>query len=275
MFTRIASTARLEFLIALRNRWVAIAAAMMMLFALVLSLAGAAPSGAMGTDRLSVTVASLTSLAVYLVPLIALLISFDAIAGEAERGTLPLQLTYPLTRGELLLGKLGAQVAVLALAVGLGYGVAALVGFANDGAAAFAGLSALWRLLWTSVLLGAVFVSLGHMMSCLARRPSGAAGMAIGLWLVAIVLYDLGLLAAVVADNGGSFTTSAFPWLLVLNPADAFRIFNLAASDAVGAAAGLAGAASAIAIWKPLGALLLWPVLAALMARAAFAKVQP
>lgn len=275
MFTRISSTARLEFLIALRNRWVAIAAAMMMLFALVLSLAGAAPSGAMGTDRLSVTVASLTSLAVYLVPLIALLISFDAIAGEAERGTLPLQLTYPLTRGELLLGKLGAQVAVLALAVGLGYGVAALVGFAHDGAAAFAGLSSLWRLLWTSVLLGAVFVSLGHMMSCLARRPSGAAGMAIGLWLVAIVLYDLGLLAAVVADNGGSFTTSAFPWLLVLNPADAFRIFNLAASDAVGAAAGLAGAASAIAIWKPLGALLLWPVLAALMARAAFSKVQP
>ncbi len=275
MLRRIFSTARLEFLIALRNRWVGIAAAMMILFALVLSLAGAAPSGAMATDRLSVTVASLTSLAVYLVPLIALLISFDAIAGEVERGTLPLHLTYPLGRGELLLGKLGAQVAVLALAVSLGYGVAAVVGFVGDGVAAVAGLGALWRLVWTSVLLGAVFVSLGHMMSCLARRPSGAAGMAIGLWLVAIVLYDLGLLAAVVADNGGRFTTSAFPWLLVLNPADAFRIFNLAASEAVGAAAGLAGAASAIALWKPLASLLVWPALAALLARAAFGRVQP
>ncbi len=99
--------------------------------------------------------------------------------------------------------------------------------------------------------------------------------MAIGLWLIAIVLYDLGLLAAVVADDGGSFTTQVFPWALVLNPADAFRIFNLAASDAVGAVSGLSGAASSIAIWKPLVSLLLWPLLALGFARLAFEKVQP
>ena len=89
MLTRILSTARIEFAIALRNRWVAISVVMMSLFALVLSVAGSAPTGDLGIDRLSVTVASLTSLSVYLVPLIALLISFDAVAGEAERGTLP------------------------------------------------------------------------------------------------------------------------------------------------------------------------------------------
>ena len=56
--------------IALRNRWVAIAVVMMVLFSAVLSAAGSAPTGALGADRLSVTVASLTSLAVYLVPLV-------------------------------------------------------------------------------------------------------------------------------------------------------------------------------------------------------------
>ncbi|MCB1342211.1 MAG: ABC transporter permease subunit [Pseudooceanicola sp.] len=275
MLVRLATTASIEFLIALRNRWVVIAAAMMGLFALVLSVAGAAPTGDIGVDHLSVTVASLTSLAVYLVPLIALLVSFDAIAGEAERGTLALHLTYPVSRGEILGGKLAAQTAVIALAVGTGYAVAAITSFALGGAGAVAGLAALWRLVWTSVLLGATFLSLGHMLSCLARRPSGAAGLGVALWLVAVVLYDLGLLAGIVADDGGGFTTRVFPWLLVANPADSFRIYNLAASEAVGAASGLAGAAASIATWKPLASLLFWPVAAALMARAAFGRVLP
>ena len=77
---RVLATAGSEFRIALRNRWVSIAVVMMVLFSVVLSAAGSAPSGALGVDRLSVTVASLTSLAVYLVPLVALLMSFDAVA---------------------------------------------------------------------------------------------------------------------------------------------------------------------------------------------------
>jgi hypothetical protein len=62
------------------------------------------------------------------VPLLALLMSFDAIAGEVERGTLPLLLTYPVSRLKILLGKLLAHIAILALATGLGYGLAALGG---------------------------------------------------------------------------------------------------------------------------------------------------
>ncbi len=81
--SRVLAAAGAEFRIALRNRWVTIAVAMMALFAAVLSAAGSAPTGQLGADKLSVTVASLTSLAVYLVPLIALLMSFDAIAGES------------------------------------------------------------------------------------------------------------------------------------------------------------------------------------------------
>ena len=73
-----------EFRIAVRNRWVAIIIATMALFALVLSAAGSAPTGQLRADSLSVTVASLTSLAVYLVPLVALLMAFDAVAGEDE-----------------------------------------------------------------------------------------------------------------------------------------------------------------------------------------------
>ncbi len=58
---RILATAKTEFRIALRNRWVAISVLLMALFALVISVAGSAPTGELGVDRLSVTVASLTS----------------------------------------------------------------------------------------------------------------------------------------------------------------------------------------------------------------------
>lgn len=271
---RILSTAGTEFRIALRNRWVAIALVLMAVFSLVLTLAGSAPTGGLGVDRLSVTVASLTSLSVYLIPLLALLISFDAIAGEAERGTLPLLLAYPIARQEVLIGKLAAHLAILALAILLGHGLAAGVALWADPAAA-TGLPALWRLSWSSVLLGATFLGAGYALSALARRPSGAAGLAIGLWLGLVVLYDLALLSAIVADNGGWFTTRAFPVALLVNPADAFRLFNLSASGATAAAAGVGGAADAIPLWQSLTSVVVWPAAALALAAAAFRKVTP
>lgn len=271
---RILSTAGIEFRIALRNRWVAIAVALMVVFALVLAAAGAAPTGDIGADRLSVIVASLTSLAVYLVPLIALLMSFDAIAGEVERGTLPLLLTYPVSRAEVLAGKLLAHLAILTLAVAVGYGAAAGAAFWMDPASA-AGLPALLRLVASSVLLGATFLGAGYALSALARRPSGAAGLAVGLWLGAVVLYDLVLLALVVSDGGGALTTRALPVALLANPADAFRLFNLAAAQASAAAGGMGGAAAAIPLWQSALSVALWPVLALALATAAFRKVTP
>jgi len=272
--TRIFSTAMTEFRIALRNRWVAIALALMAVFSLVLALAGSAPTGGLGVDRLSITVASLTSLSVYLIPLLALLMGFDAVAGEAERGTLPLLLAYPIAREEVLLGKLAAHLTILALAVLLGHGLAAGVSILSD-AGALAGLPALWRLSWSSVLLGATFLGTGYALSALSRRPSGAAGLAIGLWLGLVVLYDLALLSAIVADNGGWFTTKALPAALLANPADAFRLFNLTASGAAAAASGVGGAAEVIPLWQSLASVLLWPFAALALATAAFRKVTP
>lgn len=272
--TAILALALAEFRIGLRNRWLAIAMGLMVVFALVLSAAGSGPTGNLGVDRLSVTVASLTSLSVYLVPLMALLMSFDALAGEVERGTLSLILTYPLSRGQLLAGKALAHLAILALAMVAGFGAAGALATALD-PRAVEGLPALARLIVTSVALGATFLGLGYAISARARRPSGAAGLAIGLWLLAVVLYDLGLLAAVVADNGGVFTLHVFPLTLLANPADAFRLYNLAASQATGAAAGVASAASAVPVlWSALS-VALWPVLAFGLALLSFRKVQP
>lgn len=272
--TRTMAAANSEFCISLRNRWVAIAVVLMALFSFVLSAAGSAPTGQLGADKLSITVASLTSLAVYLVPLVALLMAFDAVAGEIERGTLSLMLTYPVSRAEILVGKFVAHLGILALALAVGYSIAAAVALWYDPQASD-GIPALIRLFWSSLLLGATFLALGYAISAIARRPGAAAGLAIALWLVAIVLYDLALLSALVADTNGVFTKQVFPWLIVANPADAFRLYNLSASEATMVATGIGGAANTVPSSQALASMVIWPVVAFCLAIAAFRRVVP
>jgi Cu-processing system permease protein len=61
----------------LRNHWVLAATGLLAALALGLALLGSAPTGTVGAAPLAVTVVSLASLSVFLLPLIALLISFD------------------------------------------------------------------------------------------------------------------------------------------------------------------------------------------------------
>ncbi|MFB9151217.1 ABC transporter permease [Roseovarius ramblicola] len=271
---RVLAIALAEFRIQTRNRWLVSATLLMTLFALALTFAGSAPTGSLGVDLLTVAVASMTTLAVYLAPFLALMIAFDAVAGEAERGTLGLTLTYPLSRGEMLLGKFAAHLAVLAIAIALGLGAAGLAAWLAGGAGAASAL-ALVRLIATAILLGASFLALGYAASALSGSGTAAAGLAVGLWLVLVVLYDLGLLGALVFDDGGAFTSHVFPWLLAANPADAFRLWNVAGSQDVALVSGMAGAGAALPAWAAPLSLFLWPVLALALARAAFARVEP
>lgn len=114
-FREVGVIAGKEFRDRLRNRWVLAVGGVFTLFALVIAYFGAAQQGAVGFRSIDVTIASLVSLVIYLVPLIALILGYDSIVGERERGSLELLLSMPITRFELLLGKfLG-----LALALGV------------------------------------------------------------------------------------------------------------------------------------------------------------
>lgn len=274
MIRRILAIARIEATITRRNRWLLMATVIMVLFAVALTLAGSAPTGTLGVNMLTVSVASMTTLSVYLAPLLALMMAFDSIAGEAERGGLGLLLSYPVSRAEILLGKFLAHLTALGFAMTIGFGTAGALAAFFGGVDA-ASLIALLRLILTSILLGAAFLALGYMLSALAGSATGAAGLSAGLWLVFVVLYDLGLLGAVVFDAGGWFTQQVFPWLMAANPADAFRLWNIAASDGVAMATGLGGAAAALPGWVAPLSLLVWPVIGLLLARRFFARLEP
>lgn len=274
MIRRILAIAGAEFRIARRNRWVLTATAIMTLFALALTFAGSAPTGALGVDLLTVAVASMTTLAVYLAPLVGLMVAFDALSGEADRGSLALLLSHPVSRGEILAGKFAAHIGVLAVAIAIGFGAAGGAAAAAGGAGAES-LAALGRLIATAIVLGAVFLALGYAVSAVAGSGAGSAAMAAGLWLVLVVLYDLALLGAVVWSGDGGFTREVFPWLLAANPADAFRLWNVAAAEGVALASGMAGAASALPAWAAPASLLAWPLAAFALARLAFGRMEP
>ena len=243
---RILATAALDIRVARRNRWTLLATLLMTVFALALALFAVGQAGEVGADTLTLTAASLATLSVYLVPLIALLVSYDAIAGEVERGTLALVLATPLGRAELFAGKVLAGTAIV--------GGAIIVAFSVAGAAAYMagsvtadGLWAWGRLGMTALALGAVFVALGLAISAGSARAASAAALAVGLWLIFVVLWDVALLGAIMASGEGVFAGKVFPYLVLGNPADAFRIYNLVSLDTA-PVAGLDGLARSLPV---------------------------
>lgn len=224
----------------LRNRWILAATLLMAVLALSLALLGSAPTGSVGVDTLTVTVVSLSSLTIFLVPLIALMLSYDAIVGEVERGTMLLLFAYPVSRWQVVIGKFLGHTAILAVATGLGYGIAGLVVGLTADAVDMAGWTAFAAMVASSVVLGAVFLAIGYLLSVIARERAVAAGLAIAIWLIFVLVYDLALLGVLVMDQGQSINEGLFQVLLLLNPADAFRLFNLAGASGVGLVSGMA-----------------------------------
>ena len=87
-----------EFRDCLRSRWLVFGSALFAILGLAVFFGTAAIGGTLQYQPLPSVMNSLLSLTVFLLPLLALLLSYDAFVGEAESGTLLLMLTYPLSR---------------------------------------------------------------------------------------------------------------------------------------------------------------------------------
>ena len=254
----------------LRNRWVLAMTALLAALALSLTFLGSAPTGTVGARALDIVIVSLSSLTIFLVPLVALLISHDAIVGETERGTMLLLLSYPVSRGQVLLGKFVGHIAILAFATVLGYGTAAVTLAATGAAIDAESWTAFAGMIGTSILLGAVFIAIGYLISVLVRERATAAGVAIGVWLLFVVVFDMALLGVLVVDQGRTISSGTLSALLLLNPTDVYRLLNLAGATNVSAFSGMSGLAGAVALGpaKLLCALAAWtlvPLAAAAM----------
>ena len=228
-WNQIRTLASKEFKDRLRNKWVLAVALVFTVFSLVITYFGGAAQGQVGPRSIEFTIASLVSLVIYLIPLIALLLGFDAVVGERERGSLDLLLSLPITRMELLLGKYLGLAAALTLSTLAGFALVAVLLYRQFSAVA---LFHYGGFMLSSVLLGLAFLSMAVCMSVLARERTRASGLAIALWFFFVLVFDLLLLGALVA-TGGQYGGDLFAYLLLLNPADVFRILNVFSLDDV------------------------------------------
>ena len=207
-----------------RNRWFVLFAIVFTSLSLALSLLGLSGLGTLGVTGFGRTTASLLNLVLLIVPLMGLLMGALSVATEREQGTLVSILAQPVTPREVLLGKFLGLAAALAGTVLFGFGVSGLV------VAHYAGATHIGdylTLIAFTLLLGLVNLGLGLCLSILVRRGSTAVGLALLLWLVFLILSDLGMMGTTVVLN---LTPAQLLWLSLLNPG---QIFKLAAVGTV------------------------------------------
>ncbi|MGL4649783.1 MAG: ABC transporter permease, partial [Caldilineaceae bacterium] len=170
-----------------------------------------------------------------IVPLMALTVGAQSLAGEQERKTMAYLLSQPLTRLEVYVGKyLGLTLSLLASLV-LGFGVSGLALALNGRGAADPENYIMLVLL--AFVLSLVMLSVGFLISALTRRAGVAVGIGLFLWLVFVFLGDLGMMGTAVAMR---MPIESLFWMALANPLQVFKmaaVLNINASlDVLGPA---------------------------------------
>jgi ABC-2 type transport system permease protein len=137
---------------------------------------------------------------VFLVPIIAIALSFDAVNGELNGRTMSRLLAQPIYRDALLLGKFLAGLFTLALVLTMIWLLIAGMGILRLGVPPGGEEAArvLWFLLLT-IAYGGCWLALGLLCSILFRQPATAAMAALATWLFFTVFW--GMLAGVLAQT--------------------------------------------------------------------------
>jgi Cu-processing system permease protein len=269
--TTVWTLAQKELRDALRNRWFLLYTAAFAVLALAFSYLALAGAGIVGFAGFGRTAASLINLVLLIVPLMALTVGSQSLAGEWERGTLAYLLAQPVHRYEIFLGKyLGLALSLLA-ALALGFGISGLV--MAIGGAGSADPAQYVQLTWLAFLLSLTMLSVGFLVSAFTRRASVAVGIGLFLWLAFVFLGDLGMMGTSMALR------VPIANLFVMSLSNPLQVFKMAAILNIRATLDILGPAGIYAVQRYGAALLgvflavlgLWIALPALLAYLRFA----
>jgi len=176
------TVAKKDFKDSARSRWLWVLTVLFVLFTAGIAYAfSVLQSGT--TEELSTLglLFFLQSPAALLVPIIALVISYKAIVGERESGSIRLLLSLPHTRRDMVLGKILGRSLSIVLAVIVGFVVALVVilwRYAEFDATAYLLFIAI------TILFSLTYIAVGIGMSSLVSSGSRALAAAIGFWVV-------------------------------------------------------------------------------------------
>lgn len=219
--------AREELTINIRNKWTLIYAGVFSLLVVSISYFGMMAEGFAGMQNFTRTSASILNLVLYIVPLVALVMGTLSFTGD--KGSTELLFSQPVSRAEVLLGKLLGVFFSMALSTLVGFILAGFVIIAGSGTD---GISRYVAFVGLSLLLSLVFLSLSVVTATLSRRKSKAFGLALVLWFFFVLFYDLIAIGGTLVLEGQSANTFLFISLFG-NPVDMVRVASLISLDNV------------------------------------------
>ena len=206
----------------LKSKWVIVIGSGFALFTLVITYFGGATAGVSGFMSIDASIASLTSLVTYFIPILALTLGGGIIADEQEKGTLGIFLSSPITVGEFIIGKFSGLAIALILSIVAGLGIAGAVLLFNTGIEA---VGPFLVFVVNSVILGVIFLSVSFLISILFYERTKVIALTIFVWLLFTIIYDLALIGLLIITKG-EIGISLFSMLLMFNPVDIYRILN-------------------------------------------------
>lgn len=203
---------------ALRNRWFLLYTGLFLI--LSVAFATTAMSGSMltGQPGFGRTSAGLMNLMLLIVPLIGLTVGAQAIVAERENRFLEYELAQPLRPVEYYLGMYFGTAASLCLVLAFGLGMAGVVMGLRGGTA---DVGDFLLLVLLTMLLALGMLSVGFLVSSFAPRTATALGIALTLWLLFVMLGDLGLMGSAAVMR---MTPGTLLGLTLINPLDTYKL---------------------------------------------------
>lgn len=186
----IALIAREEFRIHARNRWIIAFGWVFALLTLAISYFGMVTAAEVGFQGFTRTTASLVNLVLYLVPIVALIMGVLSLSPD---GGSELLLAQPVTRLQVLVGKLAGVYAAVAVALLFGFGASGTVIALQAGGE---GMGPYLFFIGHTLLLALVFAVLGSLLSIAASNRARAIGAAVATWFFFVIFYDLLIIGA-------------------------------------------------------------------------------
>lgn len=186
----IALIAMEEFRIHARNRWIIAFGWVFALLTLAISYFGMVTAAEVGFQGFTRTTASLVNLVLYLVPIVALIMGVLSLSPD---GGSELLLAQPVTRLQVLVGKLAGVYAAVAVALLFGFGASGTVIALQAGGE---GMGPYLFFIGHTLLLALVFAVLGSLLSIAASNRARAIGAAVATWFFFVIFYDLLIIGA-------------------------------------------------------------------------------
>ena len=214
----ITTIARQELTVNIRNRWTMIFAAVFSVLVLAISYFGLVTAGAIGFQGFARTSASLLNLVLYVIPLVALTMGTLSFTGDASANEL--LYSQPVSRVDVLLGKIAGLFASIATSTFVGFGLAGLIisiKSGNEGALRYP------ILVGFSLLLSLIFLSLSAVIAAICKRKTKAFGVSVFVWFFFVLFYDLIVIGGTFLFKEHTANTLVFGSLFG-NPVDVVRV---------------------------------------------------